>query len=120
MYKESIFAKRDIQALGISIICIFSFLFFTDPNDLPVLVLLILPLLVSFFAYYFTNIIIRSVSNLSLGSRRIISSSVSLLVLTIFMLGALKQLNIQDVMLVLIIVSGLSFYVSRHNFLMGD
>ncbi len=105
--------KKDIK-LSVSImLCIFFYVFFTNPNSLPLILMLGLPVLISVAGLVLTRLVLNVFFEMPTTLISVLSRSVAIGILLIMMLGALKQLRVQDILLALLLVLGLSFYFAR-------
>lgn len=105
--------KIDISIISICIMLVSFFIFFTNPENLPVIMILILPVLSVIASYIITNIIITWLFGLSRKYSSAISAGLSIFVLSVFLLGSVKQLIAQDLLLISLFVLGVMFYTLR-------
>ncbi|MDQ3065334.1 MAG: hypothetical protein M3Q36_03645 [bacterium] len=107
--------KKDIVTCAAGFLFINLFLFFTNPQSLPAVMFLAVPLLVAITSYLFIKIVLEMFSTLSKDSIRLLSGVSASAPTLLMVLGSLGQLGIQDVLLALLLSSGLGFYIKRQN-----
>lgn len=107
---------KDIKIIFASIVIMSFFIFFTNPFSMPIYMLLIIPILSSMIVFYITDALCLYFTKFSKKVRMIINLSIAFLTLTLILLGSLKQLSLQDFVLVILLVSGVSLYFLKANF----
>lgn len=109
------YIKRNVK-LCIAAICGFSFfLFVTNPQSLPVVLLLVIPLLLGLTSLFAVRSLGAVFTRVSIDRLKRFSVLVAGGVLLIALLGSLGQLDFQDVLLSSLLVGGLGFYTNRFN-----
>jgi hypothetical protein len=88
------------------------FLLFTDPYQLP-LVLVLLPFLVLGIGVYFFSKTLLKVAPLSKRKETFIASVVTSTILLLILLQSIRQLSVKDFLILLALLAGLTFYVRR-------
>lgn len=88
------------------------FLAFTNPNDLPV-PLLILPFIYSFSVLYVTLVYLGKA--LRLRRQKLIALTISILVTLLLLLGSLHQLGPRDIFLASLLAVLLTWYINANS-----
>jgi len=107
---------KDIKIIFASIVIMSFFILFTNPFSMPIYMLLIIPILNSMIVFYIADVLCLYFTKFSKKVRMIINISIAFLTLTLILLGSLKQLSLQDFVLVMLLVLGVSFYSLKANF----
>lgn len=111
--QKSQLIKRDARSSGISLLSIAFLLFITNPTQLPIAFILLLPMLVSYVVFVSTRLLLRIFFDLGDHQLKIASYTLAGGALFVLLLGSLKQLGIQDFVLTLLLAGGLGFYFLR-------
>ena len=107
---------KDIKIIFASIVIMSFFIFFTNPFSMPIYMLLIIPVLSSIIVFYIADALCSYFFKFSKKVRIIINLSIAFFALTLILLGSLKQLSLQDFVLVMLLVLGVSLYSLKANF----
>lgn len=107
---------RDIKIIFASIVIMSFFIFFTNPFSMPIYMLFIIPVLSSIIVFYIADALCSFFFKFNKKVRIIINLSIAFFALTLILLGSLKQLSLQDFVLVMLLVLGVSLYSLKANF----
>lgn len=111
--------KDDAKIALSSIIGIVFLIFITNPSQMPIIFVLLIPMLIALFSFVGSRLFLRVFFDLSDYQLKVCSYALSGGVLFILLLGSLKQLGFQDFVLVLLLTSGLAFYFLRSSQVSG-
>lgn len=112
--QKQYFIKKDVLLSSLSILGILSFVFITNPQSMPILFVLLLPLLFAAGAFVTTRLLLRVFFDVNDRQLKILSLSFAGGALLVVVLGSLKQLGIQDFVLALLLVAGSAFYFLKN------
>ncbi len=104
---------KQIGLLLLPFIALAGFLLFTNPYDVPLPLLTIPFALLGFGIFQLQILLLHHVTKLSAGKVRMIASLVSSLVLLLILLQSIRQLSLKDFLLLIALVTGLTFYLRR-------
>lgn len=108
--------KYQIRIAVVAIIVLMVFIFFTNPHDLPILLLLTPVLLLFIFLTSFLTLtfaIINSINTVLMGRNLIYGATISFVICLALMLKSIDQLNSKDILLILLFSTVSIFYI-RH------
>lgn len=106
-------AKKDAVTSFVSLFSIFVFILITSPNSLPIGLILVLPILISVFSFNLSRFLLQLFTDFSGTRINIISKSIGVGLLLIFVLGSFKQLYLKDLVLLGLLISGIAFYLVK-------
>lgn len=112
MNKRQYMKKSVHLSIGTVLGCML-FLFSTNPERLPLPMLLIMPLLMTGFAVGILRMALIAFTDWGVDRIRQLSLVGGTGVLVIALLNSLSQLGIQDIVLCLALIAGLAFYLRR-------
>lgn len=102
--------KRDLRIGLLSLVCILFFIFGTNPAALPAVFLLALPIFSGMFVWSAMRLLLGVFLPLSQRHTDTISLLIGVGFMIILALGSIHQLGVQDVVLTILLLSGLLFY----------
>lgn len=105
--------KNDAKLAAVSIVGIVFLIFITNPTRMPIVFVLLIPALISFFSFVFSRLILRVFFSTGEQQLKVPSYALAGSVLFVLLLGSLKQLGLQDFVLSALLASGLAFYFLR-------
>lgn len=105
--------KRSAIFTLIAFIATSLFVLLTNPNRLPAFLLLVLPLLTFITSYSLMKLFMAVFTDLTIIRIKTLAGVVSFAPALVVILGSLGQLGLQDLMLALVLVTGLSWYLRR-------
>lgn len=105
--------KNDTKLAALSVVGIVFLIFITNPTRMPIVFVLLIPALISFFTFVFSRLMLRVFFNIGDHQLRVLSYAVAGSVLFVLLLGSLKQLGLQDFVLSALLAGGLAFYFLR-------
>lgn len=109
-------AKYQIRIAILAMIVLMIFIFFTNPHDLPILLLITPVLLLFVFLTSFLTLtlaIINSNNSLQMGRNLIYGATISFVVCLALLLRSIDQLNSKDILLITLFSTVSIFYI-RH------
>jgi len=112
IYKLNNF-KIDISILAAGITLIMLFIISTNPSNLSITFLLAFPVLVAVTGFVAAKLFLQAFTSMNDAMIRTICVVVASGILLLLFLGSLGQLGVQDVLLAILLISGLVFYLKR-------
>lgn len=109
------YLKNDAKLGAMGLFGIFFLIFITNPVSVPIAFVLVMPILVASTSFVVTRFFLRLLFEFNNHQITICSYMLAGGVLLVLMLGSLKQLGLQDVILSLLLASGLAFYFTRSS-----
>ncbi len=109
--------KKDILFGMLGLFLILTFIFLTNPQKLPAIFFLLLPTLIAFTSFQFIKLTFEVFTFMSQQKIKVLSGVIATAPTLIFILGSVGQLGYQDMVLALLLASGLGWYVKRQGML---
>lgn len=107
--------KKDTWAFSATLFITILFMLATNPREISVQLLLVLPVLVGLLSYYFIKIVTGLFTDMESERRQRLSFVLATGPTIMIVLGSLHQLGIQDVALASLFVAGLGWYLRRNQ-----
>jgi hypothetical protein len=107
------FYKKRLAVSSLGVFFVVSLFLFTNPNTISISYILLLPVVILFLTIYSVQMLLSLLTSIEITRVKRISIIIAFAPTLMIMLNSLGQLSLQDIVLVVLFVSGFAWYFKR-------